>query len=105
MLDLIRVFIQTVDSGGFTKAGAVLNMAPSSIARKLDNLEKNLGVTLFKRSTRQLLLTEYGQQFLGGATKLLEESNDLIASMKQINREPEGILKISVFESFGRHDT
>ncbi|AGH81045.1 LysR family transcriptional regulator [Psychromonas sp. CNPT3] len=102
MLDLIRVFIQTVDSGSFTKAGAVLNMVPSSIARNIDNLEKELGVTLFKRSTRQLLITEDGQQFLGGATKLLQDADNLVASMSKINREPEGILKISVFESFGR---
>lgn len=102
MLDLIRVFIQTVDSGSFSKTGAVLSMAPSSIARNIDNLESELGVRLFKRSTRKLLLTEDGQQFLDGATKLLSEADDLIASMHQMNMEPEGVLKISVFGSFGR---
>ncbi len=102
MLDLIRVFIKTVDSGSFSKTGLVLNMAPSSIARNIDSLESELGVTLFKRSTRKLLLTEDGQQFLSGATKLLSEADDLIASMQQMNMEPEGVLRISVFESFGR---
>lgn len=102
MLDLIRVFIKTVDSGSFSKTASVLNMAPSSIARNIDNLESELGVTLFKRSTRKLLLTEDGQQFLSGAIKLLTEADDLIASMQQMNMEPEGVLRISVFESFGR---
>jgi len=102
MLDLIRVFIQTVDSGSFTKAGVALSMAPSSIARNIDSLESELGVTLFKRSTRKLLLTPDGHQFLEGGAKLLGDADGLIASMHQINNEPEGILKISVFESFGR---
>lgn len=102
MLALIRVFIQTVDSGSFTKAGAALSMAPSSIARNIDNLESELGVTLFKRSTRQLLLTADGQLFLEGAVKLLAEADGLMASMHQMNVEPEGVLRISAFESFGR---
>lgn len=102
MLDLMRVFIKVVDTGSFSKAGEVLGMAPSSIARNVDNLEKKLCVTLLKRSTRKLILTEDGQQFLEGATKLVCDANDLLASMQQINREPEGTLKLSVFESFGR---
>ena len=42
MLDLIRIFIKTVDTGSFSKTGAVLGMAPSSVARNIDNLEKKL---------------------------------------------------------------
>jgi len=102
MLDLIRIFIKTVDCGSFSKAGHILNMAPSSVARNIDNLEKKLTVTLFKRSTRSLLLTQDGQQFLEGAEKLLSDADSLISSMNQINVEPEGTLRISVFESFGR---
>ena len=102
MLDLIRIFIKTVDCGSFSKAGSILNMAPSSVARNIDNLEKKLSVTLFKRSTRSLILTQDGQQFLEGAEKLLVDADSLISSMNQINTEPEGSLRISVFESFGR---
>lgn len=102
MLNLIRVFIKVVDLGSFSKTATVLNMAPSSVARNIDNLESELGVTLFKRSTRQLLLTEDGQQFCDRAEKLLADADDLVAWMQQVNQEPEGVLKISAFESFGR---
>ncbi len=102
MLNLIRVFIKVVELGSFSKTAAVLNMAPSSVARNIDNLEGELGVTLFKRSTRQLLLTEDGQQFCERAEKLLVDADDLVSSMQKVNQEPEGLLKISVFESFGR---
>lgn len=102
MLNLIRVFIKVVEMGSFSKAGAILNMAPSSIARNIDNLELELGTTLIKRSTRKLVLTEDGIQFLDGAEKLLTQADQLKASMSQINMAPEGVLRISVFESFGR---
>lgn len=102
MLSLIRIFIKVVDQGSFSKAGSVLNMAPSSIARNIDKLESDLSVTLFKRSTRQLVLTEDGKHFYEGAYNLLEEADNLVDSMHQLNQEPEGRLRISSFESFGR---
>jgi len=102
VLNRIKVFIKVIDTGSFSKAGIVLNMAPSSIARKIDSLEHELGTTLIKRSTRKLTLTEDGYQFLEGAEKLLIEADQLKASMGQVNMEPEGVLRISVFESFGR---
>ncbi|MGF1724835.1 LysR family transcriptional regulator [Photobacterium nomapromontoriensis] len=101
MLELIRVFTQVVTSGSFSKAGQALKMAPSSVARNIDNLEQQLQVTLFKRSTRQLLLTEEGEYFLIGATKLMNDADLLIRSMDKTNAIPSGSLRISVFESFG----
>ncbi|NRB40337.1 MAG: LysR family transcriptional regulator [Pseudomonadales bacterium] len=102
MLNLIRVFIKVIETGSFSKAGVVLKMAPSSVARNIDSLEQELGTTLIKRSTRKLVLTEDGHQFLVGAEKLLTQADQLKASMSQVNDEPVGILRISVFESFGR---
>ena len=102
MLNLIRVFIKVIETGSFSKAGSILNMAPSSVARNIDKLEKELEITLLKRSTRKLVLTEDGYQFLEGAEKLLAEADKLKTSINQVNKEPEGVLRISVFESFGR---
>ncbi|NQZ23857.1 MAG: LysR family transcriptional regulator [Colwellia sp.] len=102
MLNSIRIFIKVVEQGSFSKAGRILNMATSSVTRNLDQLEKELGVTLLKRSTRQLILTEEGSTFIGGANELLTQANELTASLKTMNAEPEGVLRISVFESFGR---
>jgi len=102
VLHLIRVFIKVIEAGSFSKAGSVLNMAPSSVARNIDNLERELGTTLIKRSTRKLVLTDDGHQFIEGAEKLLTQADLLKASMNHVNCEPEGVLRISVFESFGR---
>ena len=102
MLNSIRVFIKVAELGSFSRAAAVLSMAPSSITRSIDKLEIELGVTLFKRSTRQLILTEKGAEFLQGASRLLADADILLSSVRQVNQEPEGMLRVSVFESFGR---
>lgn len=102
MLDLIRIFLKVADLGSFSKTGQVLNLAPSSITRSINKLEAELNIRLFKRSTRALVLTEEGHQFYQRAGKLLEETDGLVASMQGSRSEPEGSLRISAFEGFGR---
>lgn len=102
MLNSIRIFIKVVEQGSFSKAGRLLSMAPSSVTRQIDGLEKQLGVVLLKRSTRQLTLTDEGEVFFQGANKLIIQANELTASIKAPNTKPQGSLSISVFESFGR---
>ncbi len=101
MLDLIKVFDQVVESGSFSQAGKVLNMAPSSVARNIDNLEASIKTTLFKRSTRQIILTEEGQYFHQQSIHLLRDTQKLLNEMRADNDKPEGMLRISVFESYG----
>ncbi|EHU5001567.1 LysR family transcriptional regulator [Vibrio vulnificus] len=101
MLELLKVFDQVVESGSFSQAGRALNMAPSSVARNIDSLENRIKTTLFKRSTRQLILTEEGQYFYQQSSKILRDSDNLLAEMRGNHGVPEGILRISVFESFG----
>ena len=102
MLNSVRIFLKVVELGSFSKVAKVLNMAPSSVTRAIDNLEHEVKSELFKRSTRQLLLTEKGHDFLEGASNLVSNYDALIMSMTGSNKEPEGNLRISVFESFGR---
>lgn len=102
MLKSARVFLKVVELGSFSKAAKVLNMAPSSVTRAIDNLESELKSELFRRSTRQLLLTDKGYIFLEGATNLVSNCDSILMSMTDTHKEPEGNLRISVFESFGR---
>ncbi|MCG9730611.1 LysR family transcriptional regulator [Shewanella sp. Isolate13] len=102
MLNAMRIFIKVVELGSFSKAANVLNMAPSSVARNIDALEQDFNALLLKRSTRQLLLTEAGEQFLEGARKLVDDEERLKISLSEQDKQPEGTLRISVFEGFGR---
>jgi len=53
-----------VEQGSFSRAAKVLRTSPSFVTRKIGNLEKTLGVKLFDRSTRKLLLTPAGNLLL-----------------------------------------
>ena len=101
MLDRIRILAQVVESGSFSRAARALNQAPSSGTRAIDALEQQLGIPLFKRSTRQLVLTEQGAYFLARSLPLLEEADQLVQSLQPLSVAPEGPLRVSVFESFG----
>lgn len=101
MLDRIRILAQVVESGSFSRAARALNLAPSSVTRTIDGLELQLGVPLFKRSTRQLRLTEQGEYFLARSLPLLEEADQLVLSLQPLSGAPQGRLRVSVFESFG----
>ena len=102
MLSLMRTFIKVADLESFSKAARVLNLAPSSVTRSINKLEAELNARLFKRSTRILTLTEEGVQFYERVEKLLEDADSLMSSMQGARSRPEGILRISVFEGFGR---
>lgn len=63
-LDQLRTFIAAADEGSFSAAGRKLNRAQSVVSQTLGNLESQLGVLLFDRSTRKPTLTEQGRALL-----------------------------------------
>ncbi len=56
----MEVFVRVVEAGGLSAAGRDLGLAPSSVSRRISDLEDSLGVTLLHRTTRKLSLTEAG---------------------------------------------
>ncbi|MFT8462853.1 LysR family transcriptional regulator [Acetobacter persici] len=73
-LDQLRTFLAAVDEGSFSAAGRRLNRAQSVISQTLANLEGQLDVTLFDRTTRKPTLTEQGRA-------LLHEARDVAHSV------------------------
>jgi DNA-binding transcriptional LysR family regulator len=66
-LDQIRTFIAATDEGSFSAAGRRLKRAQSVVSQTLANLEGQLGVKLFDRSTRFPVLTDHGRALLAEA--------------------------------------
>jgi DNA-binding transcriptional LysR family regulator len=66
-LDQVRTFLAAVDEGSFTAAGRRLGRAQSVVSQTLANLEGQLGVRLFDRSTRLPALTEAGRALVAEA--------------------------------------
>jgi DNA-binding transcriptional LysR family regulator len=66
-LDLLRGFEAAARHLSFTKAAAELHVTQSAVSRQIKTLEEQLGVALFRRLNRALLLTEAGQQLARAA--------------------------------------
>ena len=63
-LKALKYFSKVVETGSFTRATEVFSVPPSSPSRRIADLEKSLGATLLKRSTRVVKVTEIGQAYL-----------------------------------------
>jgi DNA-binding transcriptional LysR family regulator len=102
MLKDLEVFVAVVEAGNFSLAARELDVAISSVTRRVDGLEQELGVTLFRRGSRRLVLTDAGQQFLGTAQNVLSELSTARDQLSNHDPEPRGLLTIAAPASFGR---
>lgn len=59
----LRIFVSVVDQGSFRRAAERLGMRPSSVSRRVRDLEQSLGTQLFSRHPGGVLVTEAGQRF------------------------------------------
>jgi DNA-binding transcriptional LysR family regulator len=88
-LTALRAFVAVADAGGVTKASGYLNLTQSAVSMQLKRLEEMLGVGLFDRSTRRLILTGAGEQMLGYARRMLELNDEVLTRLTASDYEGE----------------
>lgn len=98
----LRMFAEIARSGSMGAAAGRLGMAPATISGRLKALEEHFGVTLIRRTTRALALTEEGHLLLGRAEALLSGFDAMERDLRCRKRQPEGGLVISAPPGFGR---
>src|SRR5690348_8229155 len=81
-LDLLAGFEAAARHLSFTKAGAELFLTQSAVSRQIKELEDQLGVPLFHRRHRALVLTEAGQQFYAAAAQVLTTMRHATSRLK-----------------------
>ena len=100
-LRAIRYFIKVVETGSFTKAASTFNVPPSSLSRRVVDLEKSLGATLLKRTTRLVKLTEVGQIYYNDVQQIVNQLEQSHETVRSYQTTPMGRLSISSMVSFG----
>jgi len=91
----IAIFATVVDQGTFRAAALHLGLAPSRVSQMVSDLEKDLGVTLLYRSTRQLSLTHEGRILLEKAHIMLDAVEGGLDAINPTSTEPTGTLRIT----------
>lgn len=102
-LDEMLAFVYVVDSGSISAAAEQLTQTPSGVSRALSRLEEKLDVTLLRRTTRRLELTEEGQAFLVQARRIVDAVEDAEEQMKVRRQKPAGRLRVNAAAPFMLH--
>lgn len=95
-LNATALFVKVVEHKSFTAASRRLGVPISTVSRKVSELEKTLGVRLLERSTRQLRLTELGQEYYAYCRRGLEEIETGTLMLNERQTEIAGTLRLSV---------
>jgi DNA-binding transcriptional LysR family regulator len=95
-LDQLRTFIAAADEGSFSAAGRRLSRAQSVVSQTLANLEGQLGVKLFDRSSRYPVLTDRGRALLADARTVVGDLDLLKARAKSLAGGLEPELSVAV---------
>ena len=102
-LDELLAFRTVVDSGSITAAAEQLGQTVSGISRALGRLEEKLDTTLLNRTTRRLVLTEEGNNFLQRARAILASVDEAEEQMARRRQQPAGRLRVNAAMPYMLH--
>lgn len=102
-LELLAAFVAVAETGSFAAAANKLSRDASVISRRVSQLEKVLGVRLLSRTTRRVVVTEVGAAYHRRLQALLDELAVASREVTDVAASPQGLLRISVPVTFGRH--
>ncbi len=97
----MQTFVRIVEAGSITKAAEQLNTVKSAISRRLNQLEKRLGVTLLTRTTRTQTLTELGKSYYQQCLRIIEDVAEVESHIHDEHCALAGRIKIAAPLSFG----
>lgn len=95
-LNAMAVFAAVAEARGFRAAGERLGVSASAVSQSLRKLEGQLGVTLVRRTTRSVHLTEAGERLYGAVRPALAEVRAAVAAVGELSDEPRGTLRLLV---------
>lgn len=101
-LEQIEAFAAVAEHGGFVAAARALGRDASVISRRIDALEKRLGVRLLSRTTRRVAVTEIGASYLSRVQAILSEMSAADLEAAEGSAQPRGLLRLSMPATFAR---
>src|SRR5689334_9928219 len=96
--DLARyqAFLAVFERGSFARAAAQLGMSAPALSQSIRALEEQLGVQLFRRTTRSVTPTEQGQSLEAKLRPLLRELDDVVAAARETDGPARGTVRLNI---------
>src|SRR5712691_4754287 len=98
----MAMLVEAVDSGSLSAVSRKMNVPLPTVSRKISDLEAHLGTRLLIRSTRKLVLTEAGADYVAACKRILEQVGDAERAASGEYSAPRGDLIITAPVVFGR---
>lgn len=99
--DKLKIFYIVAESGSFTRAAVRLDITQSALSRQMSSLESRIGVPLFHRHVRGLILTEQGELLMRTMREVFSDLSMAEAKLTDKTEGAKGTLFISCSVGFG----
>jgi DNA-binding transcriptional LysR family regulator len=91
----LRYFVAVAEELNFSRAARRLRMAQPPLSAAIRQLEAELGTSLFRRTSREVVLTDAGRALLGGARRTLTEADGAVAAARRAGAGETGSLRVA----------
>lgn len=92
----MELFVTVASAGGFRAAADRLGLPSSTVSRRIAELERDIGLRLFNRTTRRVELTEAGQTYFDRCRRIIDEARLAHEELSGMVSQPTGLIRASV---------
>ncbi|BDY04173.1 LysR family transcriptional regulator [Ferrimonas sp. YFM] len=96
LYDDLELFCAVVEAGSLKGASSTLGVPHSTVSRRIEALEREMGLSLLQRTTRQLKVTSLGEQIYQDCSPMLRSIKDSLTLAKEREQSFQGSLKVSM---------
>lgn len=99
----LRTFVAVARHGSFSQAGQVIGLSQSAVSHSIKELESEIGVRLLDRTTREVMLTEAGQQLATRLERQLEELSTTVQDVRSYGEQRSGTVRVAASQTPSAH--
>lgn len=99
----LRTFVAVAHHGSFSLAGQAIGLSQSAVSHSIKELEAEMGVRLLDRTTREVMLTEAGQQLATRLNRLLEDLNTTVLDVRSYGEQRSGTVRVAASQTPSAH--
>lgn len=99
----LRVFVAVAQHGSFSQAGQIIGLSQSAVSHSIKELEAEMGIRLLDRTTREVILTNAGQQLANRLERLLEELNTTMLDARSFGQQRSGTVRVAASQTISAH--
>jgi DNA-binding transcriptional LysR family regulator len=100
----LRTFLIVAEELNFTRAAERLHLGQQAVSKSIQQLERELGVALLERTTREVRLTAAGAELLRTAPDVVAAADSAFDSARRVGRGAAGAIRVGVSPALGRDE-